>query len=111
MNCTQICPYNTLSGCKVEELNGICPLSNVANKLYENPEQLVKTKDILYRGEKRYEVVIADDNIFVVCPTVYSRKEKSRIVKYTKAEIYANQSNINTLLELGFDTIDRSDTE
>lgn len=73
-------------------------------------EQLVKTKDILFRGKKKYEVVIADDNIFVVCPIVHSKREMSQIVKYTKAEIYANQSSINTLWELGFDTIKRSDT-
>lgn len=107
MNCSQLCPYNTLKGCKAKEMNKICPLTNVAHRPLKNPEQLVKTNDILFRGKKRYEVVIADDNIFVICPTVYSRKEKSRIVKYTKAEIYANQSSINTLLELGFDAIDR----
>jgi hypothetical protein len=73
--------------------------------------QLVKTGDVLFRGKKKYEVVIADENIFVICPIVYSRREKSQIVKYTKTEIYANQSSINTLWELGFDTIKRSDTE
>ena len=103
MKCNQVCPYYTLKGCNVEEKGGICPLSNVANKLYGNIERLVKTKDILFRGKKKYEVVIADDNIFVVCPIVYSKKEMSAIVKYTKAEIYANQSSINTLEELRFE--------
>ena len=107
--CNRVCPYNTLSGCNVVEKMGICPYSNIKNQLFENPEQLVKTNDILYRNKKRYEVVIADDNIFVVCPVKYNKKEKSAIVKYTKAEIYANQSGINTLWELGFDTIKRSD--
>lgn len=65
--------------------------------------QLVKTNDILFRGKKKYEVVIADDNIFVICPVVYDEKEKSDIVKYDKAEIYANQSSINTLEELRFE--------
>ena len=27
-NCGQACPYNTLNGCKVQEYNAICPLSN-----------------------------------------------------------------------------------
>ena len=63
---------------------------------------LVKTKDILIRNNKKYEVVIADDNIFVICPFIYSKREKSVIVKYNKAEIYANQSSINTLKELRF---------
>ena len=103
MKCNQVCPYNTLKGCNVEKKGEICPLSNVANKLYGNIERLVKTKDILFRGKKKYEVVIADDNIFVVCPIVYSKKEMSAIVKYTKAEIYANQSSINTLEELRFE--------
>lgn len=102
MKCYQACPYNTLKGCNVEKKNGICPLAN--------PEQLVKTNDILLRGRKRYEVVIADDNIFVICPIKYNKREKSQIVKYSKAEIYANQISINTLWELGFEKINRSDT-
>lgn len=64
---------------------------------------LVKTKDILVRDNQKYEVVIADDNIFVICPVVYDEKEKSDIVKYDKAEIYANQDYINTLKDLGFE--------
>lgn len=107
MKCNQVCWYNTLKGCKVIEMKGICPMSNVKKEL---SEQLVKTKDVLFRRKKKYEVVIADDNIFVACPIVYSRREMSQIVKYTKAEIYANQSSINTLWELGFDTIERSDS-
>lgn len=63
---------------------------------------LVKTNDILVRENKRYEVVIADDNIFVICPIVYDEEEQSEIVKYDKAEIYANQESINTLEELRF---------
>ena len=27
--CRQACPYNTLKGCRVKELDGICPLTNV----------------------------------------------------------------------------------
>ena len=77
----------------------------------KNNQILVKTNDILFRGKKKYEVVIADDNIFVVCPVVYNKREKSEIVKYYKAEIYANQSGINSLYELGFDSMQRSDTE
>ena len=51
---------------------------------------------------QRFQVVIADDNIFVICPIVYDEKEQSDIVKYDKAEIYANQSSINTLEGLKF---------
>jgi hypothetical protein len=103
--CNQLCPYNTLTGCKVKEENGVCPMSQV-NKLYEkfgvSSPRLVKTGDLLDRNMQLYEVVIADDNIFVVCPLKYSKKEKSMIVKYSRPQIYANQRTINTLDELGF---------
>lgn len=105
--CEQVCPYNTLQGCKVIEYNRICPLTNTKNELLENTEQLTKTKDVLIRGNKKYEVVIADDNIFVICPIVYSKREKAEIVRYSKAEIYANQRSINTLRELGFEIYER----
>lgn len=65
--------------------------------------QLVKTKDVLVRKGQKYEVVIADDNIFVVCPIVYDKKEKSNVVKYDRTEIYTNQDCINTLKDLGFE--------
>ncbi len=146
MNCSQICPYNTLSGCNVIEKNGICPMENL-NKT-NNLGLLVKTNDVLTRKHKkekcehyrkygsighctclklfgfcdckgnkekcdyyeqnrkqRFQVVIADDNIFVVCPIEYDEVEQSEIVKYDKAEIYANQESINTLEELSFEKI------
>lgn len=64
--------------------------------------EMVHTNDILIRNNEKYEVVIADDNIFVICPIFYDEVEQSDVVKYDKAEIYANQSSINTLEELGF---------
>ena len=30
--CEQVCPYNTLYGCKVKEYNQICPLANTKAK-------------------------------------------------------------------------------
>ena len=39
MNCNQLCPYNTLEGCKVEERNGVCPLINT-NQLFGKSERL-----------------------------------------------------------------------
>ena len=101
MRCNQICHYNTLKGCTVMDRNGVCPLS--IEELLGMSEQLVRTNDMLIRDSKKYDVVIADDNIFVICPIVYDKKEKSEIVKYDKAEIYANQSSINTLEELRFE--------
>lgn len=103
MKCNQICPYNTLKGCVAMDRNKVCPLS--LEELLGIAEKLVRTNDILIRDNKKYEVVIADDNIFVICPVVYNKKEKSQIVKYDKAEIYANQSSINTLEELKFERL------
>ena len=101
MKCNQICPYNTLKGCVVMNRSGVCHLS--VTELLGMSEQLVRTNDVLIRDNKKYEVVIADDNIFVICPIVYDEKEKSDIVKYDKSEIYANQSSINTLKGLRFE--------
>lgn len=101
MRCNQICPYNTLKGCVVVDRKGTCPLS--IEELLGMSEQLVRTNDKLIRNGKKYEVIIADDNIFVICPIVYDKKENSEIVKYTKAEIYANQTSINTLEDLKFE--------
>lgn len=101
MKCNQICPYNTLKGCVVMDRNGVCPLN--IDELLVMSEQLVRTSDVLIRDSKKHEVVIADDNIFVVCPVVYDEKEESDIVKYDKAEIYANQDCINTLKDLRFE--------
>lgn len=67
--------------------------------------RLVNTNDAVIRDGQRYEVVIADDNIFVICPIFYDEKEKSDIVRFDKAEIYANQDSINTLEELRFEKI------
>lgn len=101
MKCNQICPYNTLKGCVVMDRKGVCPLS--ISELLGMSEQLVRTNDKLIRNSKKYEVVIADDNIFVICPVVYNKKENSEVVKYDKAEIYANQTSINTLEDLKFE--------
>lgn len=103
MKCNQICPYNTLRGCVVMDRNGVCPLS--IEELLGISEKLVMTNDVLIRDNQKYEVVIADDNIFVVCPIIYDEVEKSDVVKYDKAEIYANQKSINTLEELRFNKL------
>ena len=60
---------------------------------------------MLIRGKQRYEVVIADDNIFVICKVNYSKKEGCDITHYMKPEIYGNQSDINTLEQLHFSVI------
>ena len=46
MGCNQVCPYNTLAGCKVKERNGICPLSNsVTTKPMTNGDRIRSMSD------------------------------------------------------------------
>lgn len=59
--------------------------------------KIVKTGDNLIRNGIKYKVVIADDNIFVIC-----KYKTSSIVNHEHPEIYANQSEINTLEDLNF---------
>ena len=80
------------------------PIAKTMECKEDTSERLVCTGQIL-KSKKNgtiYEVVIADNNIFVLCPWKYSRKEGCMIVKYSKALIYANQKSINTLDDLGF---------
>jgi hypothetical protein len=67
--------------------------------------KIVNTGDIVLRGKQRYSVVIADDNIFVICKMNYSKKEGCDITHYMNLEIYGNQSDMNTLEQLHFSII------
>lgn len=67
--------------------------------------QMVYSNDTLIRDNKKYLVVTADDNVFVACPIIFDKEENSEIIKYDKAEIYANQESINTLEELRFENL------
>ena len=97
MECNQICHYNSPSdGCTVKERGGRCPLANI---VLAEPEILVKTGDLLDRNGADFVVVIADENIFVVCPF------KRGVIKYSRPAIYSNHRSINTLKELGFDKL------
>lgn len=60
--------------------------------------KIVKTGDKLIRDGIKYQVVIADDNIFVIC-----QYTSETVVNYEHPEIYANQSEINTLSDLRFE--------
>jgi hypothetical protein len=64
--------------------------------------KIVNTNDVLLRGKQRYQVIIADDNIFVICKMNYNKKEGCDVTSYAHPEVYANQSDINTLEELHF---------
>jgi hypothetical protein len=88
--------YRKIGGighCACQKLFGFCDCKGNKAKCDYYEENRVQ----------RFQVVIADDNIFVICPIIYDEKEKSDIVKYDKAEIYANQLSVNTLEELRFE--------
>ena len=59
--------------------------------------KIVETGDKLIRGRIKYQVVVADDNIFVIC-----KYTSETVVNYEHPEIYANQSEINTLSDINF---------
>ena len=59
--------------------------------------KIVETGVKLIRNGVKYGVVIADDNIFVICEYT-----SETVVNYDHPEIYSNQSEINTLSELHF---------
>ena len=95
----------------------LIPIFRVKQWLYDRPSvkvanahkdnRIVTTGQLLQniKNGKTYEVVIADDNIFVVCPWKYNRKENCMVVKYSKPSIYANQADINSLGDCGFMSI------
>ena len=64
--------------------------------------KIVKTNEILKRDDKFYEVLISDDNLFVVGESKFSEEEGCWVTSYESPEVYANQSEINTLAELNF---------
>ncbi|MGD9161514.1 MAG: hypothetical protein PVG39_24085 [Desulfobacteraceae bacterium] len=60
---------------------------------------MVKTGDKLERDGQVYEVLIADDNIFVI------GKIDSGQTDYMYAEIYSNDKNILSLKQLHFKVV------
>ena len=70
---------------------------------------VLNTNDIVQRDGQKYQVVIADDNIFVICPIIYDNKESCDVVNYEKAEIYSNLKSINTLEDLKFSVLRKED--
>jgi hypothetical protein len=67
--------------------------------------KIVNTNDVLLRNKRRWRVVIADDNIFVICRMNYNKKEGCDVTSYAHPEVYANQSDMNTLEDLHFSII------
>ena len=56
---------------------------------------MVKTGDVIIKGGQRYEVIIADSRIFVLCPKVGST------VDYMDASVFSNDCRILTLEKMG----------
>ena len=73
--------------------------------------KIVNTNDVLLRKKQRYQVIIADDNIFVICKMNYNKEEGCDVTSYAHPEVYANQSDINTLEELHFSIMDKINKE
>lgn len=61
---------------------------------------LVETGDFITRNETQYQIVVADENIFVICECYYDENEGSFITNYEEPEIYSNQLAINSLKDL-----------
>lgn len=71
--------------------------------------KIVNTNDVLLRGKQRYQVIIADDNIFVICKEKYLKREQCVRTYYNSPEVYSNDSSINTLEELHFSIMNKTD--
>ena len=66
---------------------------------------LVETGDFIIRDNIQYQVVIADENIFVICECSYNKKEKSFVTNYEISEIYSNLFDLNSLKDLKMELI------
>jgi hypothetical protein len=66
---------------------------------------LVKTGDFIKRDEAEYEVIIADENLFVIGDVRYDDIEGCCTTSYERLEAYSNIDSINTLEQLGFEKI------
>ena len=64
-----------------------------------NANMMVETGYILKKVNELYEVIIADDHVFV------TGKMDNGIVNYTNSDIYSNDKTILSLKELGFEIV------
>lgn len=60
MICGQACPYNTLTGCKVKEYGGICPLSNMAS----TPKPMTNADNIRAMSDEELAEWMAECNAY-----------------------------------------------
>lgn len=64
--------------------------------------QLVFTGDVLERNGLRYDVIIADMNLFVIARRKTYRGRETGVTSYMGLEAYSNDPSVNTLEELAF---------
>lgn len=65
--------------------------------------RLVYTGDIVKRGGARYDVVIADENIFVVCRRTKYNGRETGVTSYRMPEIYSNDPRMGSLAAYQFE--------
>lgn len=61
---------------------------------------LVETGNFITRNNAQYQVIIADENIFIICECHYDEKEESFVTNYEKPEVYSNLFEVNSLKDL-----------
>ena len=61
---------------------------------------LVETGNFITRNNAQYQVIIADENIFIICECRYDEKEESFVTNYEKPEVYSNCTLVNSLKDL-----------
>lgn len=65
--------------------------------------RLVYKGDILKRGGARYDVVIADEDIFVVCRRTKYNGRETGVTSYRMPEIYSNDPRMGSLVAYQFE--------
>lgn len=63
---------------------------------------LVKKGDILVRDGLCYEVVLCDEQLFVVGEMRYIKKENTIRTNFEHLQAYSNDETVNTLAQLNF---------
>lgn len=64
--------------------------------------RLVFTGEILKRDGVRYDVVVADMNVFVVCRRITRKGKETGVTSYLSPEIYSNDRALGSLERYGF---------
>lgn len=116
LNFTPSCSCELLSTqlvymeCYMNTLEERARIEKVKLKADENDSILVSKEDCLARdnGDNTltpYEVVCADENVFVIAP-VSLNDDDSCTTDYQQLEAYSNDKSINSLESLGFIKID-----